>query len=275
MGFIQVNISPGHTSLVSTLVFLHAHPDDEASSTAGTIARAVSDGHRVVIVFATNGDHGESAHDLADGETVIDRRRKEAAASAAALGTHRIEWLGYADSGMTGWAQNDEKSAFARADVDHAAQALARILDEEDADVLVGYDWHGGYGHPDHVQVHRVAHRAAQLARRTPRMLETTMNRDAMRVMMALAPEGEGFDVDGPADDGDPMGTPEAEIHWDVNVSGYLTQKRAAIQAHASQTSDIGMMLAMPQQMFAAGFGREYFIEPGRPAGMTSGWPFG
>lgn len=274
MGFIRVNISARHTSPVSTLVFLHAHPDDEASSSAGTIARAVADGHRVVIVFATNGDHGEPAHDLAENETVVQRRRKEAAASAAAIGTHRIEWLGYADSGMTGWAQNDDENAFAQADVDEAAQALAQILDEEDADVLIGYDWHGGYGHPDHVQVHRVAHRCAQLAQRTPRMLEVTMNRDAMRLMMAAAPEGEGFDVDGPADDGNPMGTPEAEIDWDVDVSDVLAKKRGAMQAHTSQTSDIGMMLAMPPQMFAAGFGHEYFIEPGRPTGMTSGWPF-
>lgn len=260
--------------MVSTLVFLHAHPDDEATSSAGTIARAVSQGHRVVIVYATNGDHGEPAHDLAIGETVTDRRRHEAAASAAALGTHRVAWLGYADSGMTGWAQNNEERAFTRADVDQAAQAVARILDEEDADVLIGYDSHGGYGHPDHVQVHRVAHCGAQLAQCTPRVLEVTMNRDAMRVMMAAAPEGQGFDVDGPADDGNPMGTPEAQIHWDVDVSHFLSQKRAAMQAHISQTSDIGMMLAMPPQMFAAAFGHEYFIEPGHPAGMKAGWPF-
>lgn len=259
---------------MSTLVFLHAHPDDEASSTAGTIARAVAGGHRVVIVYATNGDHGEAADDLAEGETVVDRRRKEAAASAAALGTHRIEWLGYADSGMTGWAQNGEEHAFARAEVDEAARAFVRILDEEEADVLIGYDWHGTYGHPDHVQVHRVADRAAQLAQRTPRTLQVTLNRDAMRVMMATAPDGARFDVDGPADDGNPMGTPEEELHWDVDVSDYLTQKRAAMQAHSSQTSDIGMMLAMPPQMFTAGFGHEYFIEPGRATGMTAGWPF-
>lgn len=255
------------------MVFLHAHPDDEASSTSGTIARAVADGHRVVVIFATNGDHGEAAHDLADGETVVDRRRKEAAASGAVLGVHRIEWLGYADSGMTGWAQNDAEHAFGRADIDEAAHQLVRILDEENAEVLVGYDWHGSYGHPDHVQVHHVAHRAAGLAHRTPRMLEVTINRDAMRRMMADAPEGERWDVDGPSDDGNPVGTPEAEIQWAVDVSDYLTQKRASMQSHISQTSDIGMMLGMPPQVFERAFGHEYFLEPGRTAPLTAGWP--
>lgn len=260
---------------MSTLVFLHAHPDDEASSTSGSIARAAHDGHRVVVVFATNGDHGEVAEDLADGETVPMRRHAEAAASGKVLGVRRIEWLGYADSGMTGWAQNDAEGAFARADVDEAATRLARILDDEDADILVGYDWHGAYGHPDHVQVHHVAHRAAALARRTPRALEVTMNRDAMRALMVHAPEGQGFDVDGPMDDGNPMGLPQDEIHWDVDVSAYLDAKRASMQAHASQVSDIGMFMAMPPEMFAGSFGHEYYVEPGRPAGMTPGWPFG
>ncbi|MGL5861895.1 MAG: PIG-L deacetylase family protein, partial [Phycicoccus sp.] len=88
---------------MSTIVFLHAHPDDEASQTSGTMARLVDDGHRVVVVFATDGDHGEAPDDLAPGESVVDRRRSEAAGSAAAIGLHRMVWLGYADSGMSGW----------------------------------------------------------------------------------------------------------------------------------------------------------------------------
>ena len=149
---------------MSTIVFLHAHPDDEASQTSGSMARAVDDGHRVVVVFATHGDHGEAPDDLAEDETVVDRRRAEAEASAAAIGLHRVAWLGYADSGMTGWDQNSHDGAFAAASVDEAGARFAAVLDEEDADVAIGYDWHGGYGHPDHVQVHRVLHRGADLA---------------------------------------------------------------------------------------------------------------
>lgn len=262
---------------VSTIVFFHAHPDDEASQTSGSMARATREGHRVVVAYATNGDHGVAPDDLAPGETVVARRRREATASAAVTGTARVAWLGYADSGMTGWAQNAHGNAFCLAPLDEAAARLAAILDEEDADVLVTYDWHGGYGHPDHVQAHRVAHAAAQRAARRPRLLESTMNRDAMSALAAAARaagmEGD-FDPDGPGDDGNPMGTPQAELHYRVDVTPDLETKRAALACHASQTSDVGQMLAMPAEAFAAFFGSEYYLEPGRAPGMRDAWPF-
>lgn len=259
---------------MSTIVFLHAHPDDESSQTAGAMARASAEGHRVVVVYGTGGDHGEVPEDLAPGETLVDRRRAEAEASARATGTRRVAWLGYSDSGMTGWEQNHDPASFHPADLDEAAGRLVRLLDEEDADILIGYDWHGGYGHPDHIKVHRVAHRAAELAARRPRLLESTMNRDRMRLWAEVmkADGQEGFDPDGPMDDGNPMGTPEAEIHWQVDVSDYLEQRRAAMQAHASQVTDIGMFMAMPPEIFAVAFGTEFYIEPGLPGGLREGW---
>lgn len=260
---------------VSTIVFCHAHPDDEASQTSGTMARAAREGHRVVVVFATNGDHGQPPDDLAPGETVVQRRRREAQASAEVIGTARVVWLGYADSGMTGWEQNSGPGSLHGADLQEAAGRLAAVLDEERADVLVGYDWHGGYGHPDHVKVHHVVHRAAELAQRRPRLLESTMNRDAMRRMFEAATaagEAPGWDPDGPADDGNPVGTPESELHYRVDVTPDLATKRAALACHASQTSDVGMMLAMPPQVFATFFGTEYYMEPGRPPGMRDVW---
>ncbi|PKW26209.1 PIG-L family deacetylase [Phycicoccus duodecadis] len=262
---------------MSTIVFLHAHPDDEASQTSGSMARLVDEGHRVVLVVATGGEHGTVPEDLADGETLVDRRRRELETSARAIGLHRVVWLGYADSGMTGWEQNAAAGAFTAADLDEAAGRVAAVLDDEDADVVVGYDWHGGYGHPDHVKVHHVLHRAAELAARRPRVLESTMNRDAMRELARLARaagQQDDWDPDRPMDDGNPMGTPEAEIHWQVDVTGLIDRKRAALTAHASQTSDVGMMLAMPPEVFTAVFGYEHFVEPGREAEMVRGWPF-
>lgn len=262
---------------MTTIVFLHAHPDDEASSTAGSMARAARRGDRVVVVYATNGDHGEVPEDLHEGETIVERRRSEAQASAEVLGTARVEWLGYKDSGMTGWDMNAEPGAFCNAELDEAAGRLARILDEEDADVLVGYDWHGNYGHPDHVTVHPVAYRAAQLARRRPRVLETTANRDRMAAGFQAARDAGvkmDFDPNGPADDGNPMGTPEAEIHWAVDVTDMVGLKRQALLCHASQTTDIGMLTGMPDEAFLAGFGHEHYREHGRPNGMQVGWPF-
>lgn len=243
------------------------------------MARAAADGHRVVVVYATNGDHGSAPDDLG-GLTVAQYRRGEAEASARVLGTARVTWLDYADSGMSGWEQNGADGAFSTADLDEAAARLAAILDEEDADVLVGYDWHGNYGHPDHVAVHRVTQRALELAARRPEVFEVTMNRDEMRrardaaLAAGITAEEYGLDPDAPADDGNPFGTPEAEIHWRVDVSAYLAQKRAAMECHQSQVDDIGWFLRMPPEQFAAAFGIEYFIEPGRAPGMVDGWPF-
>lgn len=260
---------------MSTIVFFHAHPDDESSQTAGSMSRASDEGHRVVVVYATGGEHGEVPENLGPDESLADRRRAEATASARVTGTARVAWLGYHDSGMTGWEQNWDSESFHQASVDEAAGRLAAILDEEDADVLVGYDWHGSYGHPDHVKVHTVTYAAADRAGRSPRVLEETMNRDVMRAQMRAARDagmGDGFDPDGPMDDGNPMGMPEAELHWAVDVSDYIDRIRAAMQAHRSQVSDIGMFMAMPPAVFTAAFGTEYFIERGRPHGMVHGW---
>ena len=271
---------------MATLVCFHAHPDDESITTGGTMARAHDEGHRVVLVVATDGAHGEMPDDLAEGETLADRRRTETDASARALGVDRVEFLGYTDSGMTGWHQNDHHASFWQADVDEAAGRLADILVEESADVLTIYDWHGGYGHPDHIQVHRVGCRAEELVRtRLPglRVVEATMNRDEMRRGIELARElgaddlgldADDFDPDGPMDDGNPMGTPEAELTLGVDVSAYIARKRASIAAHRSQVSDSTFFLQMPPEMFARAFGREWYVEHDREPGIRTGWLF-
>ena len=272
---------------MGTLVLLHAHPDDESMTTGGTIARAHAEGHRVVLVVATGGEHGESPDDLAEGETLTDRRRRETEASAAVLGVDRLVWLGYQDSGMTGWEQNGDPRSFLAAPLDEAAGALAGVLREEHADVLTSYDWHGNYGHPDHIKVHHVGARAAELvADDLPalRVFEATMNRDAMARWFAEAAEqgmqidpggdGEEWDPNGPADDGNPFGMPEAELTLEVDVSEYLAQKRASIACHRSQVTDSAFFLEMPEEAFARAFSAEWYIERGAPAGLATGWFF-
>ena len=263
---------------MGTLVVFHAHPDDECISTGGSIARAVAEGHRVVLVIATNGDFGEVPDDLADGETLVDRRRVEAQKSADVLGIERVEWLGYKDSGMTGWEQNSDLDSFLLADVEEAAQKLATILREENADVLTTYDWHGNYGHPDHIKVHTVGNRAAELAG-TPAVFEATVNRDAfVRLMQAAQAAGErdavDFDPAGPADDGNPMGTPQDELTHAVDVTDYISFKRESMRCHASQITDTSFFLQMPDEMFSAAFGTEWFIKHGIESGMRPGWLF-
>ena len=173
---------------MATVAFFHAHPDDEAIATGGTMASLAEQGHRVVLVTATRGELGEVSDGLlGPGETLGDRRSVELAAAAAVLGADRQLFLGYEDSGMEGEESAARPGCFATADLDEAAGRLAAILDEEAADVLVVYDEHGGYGHPDHVQVHRVGMAAADRAG-TPVLYMATMDRDFMLELRCRAP---------------------------------------------------------------------------------------
>jgi len=263
---------------MGTLVCFHAHPDDESISTGGTLARASAEGHRVVVVIATNGEYGEVPEDLAEGETLVDRRRAETARSAAALGVHRVAWLGYKDSGMTGWDQNSDPESFLQAPVEEAATKLADILREEQADVLTVYDWHGNYGHPDHIKVNIVGHRAAEMVG-VDRVFEATMNRDHIIRMVEAAREagalfGEDFDPNAGADDGNPLGMLESELTHAVDVSAYLTAKRESLRAHRSQITDTSFFLEMPDEAFDQSFGTEWFILKGAEPGLRPGWLF-
>ncbi|MGH3433596.1 MAG: PIG-L family deacetylase, partial [Thermocrispum sp.] len=180
----------------------------------------------------------------------------------------RVEFLGYADSGMMGEPGNEAPGSFWTTPVEDAAQKLAAILREEQADVLTCYDDNGGYGHPDHIQVHRVGMRAAELAG-TPRVYQNTMNRDEMiRGQAELAEVAPDFEMPDLAEEPQ-FGKPEAEITVAVDVTPYLAAKRAAMRAHASQISEQSFFLAMPEQAFAKAFGTEWFIRPGQGPGIT------
>ena len=259
---------------MSTLVCFHAHPDDESIATGGSIARAAAEGHRVVLVMGTDGRHGETPADLGEGESLQDRRKAETERSAEVLGVKKVYWLGYHDSGMTGWPQNNEPNSFIGADVETAARELAKILHDEQADVFTCYDWHGGYGHPDHIQVHRVGHRAADIAitnGQKIRVLESTMNRTRIAQMLEQLGGGD-FDPEAPADDGNPFGTLQEEITMAVDVSEFVQVKRSSIMCHASQVTDSSMFLQMPPEAFAIAFGEEFFIEVNQLGGAPRGW---
>ncbi|MBA2751393.1 MAG: PIG-L family deacetylase [Actinobacteria bacterium] len=254
---------------MATLVTFHAHPDDEAISCGGTMAKAASEGHRVVLVVATRGENGEVPDDfLPPGEPLFERRTKETEAAARILGVSRVAFLGYVDSGMMGTPENDVPGSFWQADLDDAAGRLAAILTGEGADVLTIYDANGTYGHPDHIQVHRVGARAAELAG-TERVYEATANRDHMAELMSQA-EKLGIDtseIENEEFDFDDFGTPGAQITTRVDVNAFLEQKRAAMAAHASQIAETSFFLAMPAEAFTATWGVEWFIRRGAPAG--------
>ncbi len=187
---------------MATAVFFHAHPDDEVMTTGGTMAKMAAAGHRVVLVTATRGELGETPEGGLDpGETLADRRTRELAAACATLGVSRQIFLDYHDSGMAGEASNDAPGSFWVADVTTAAQRLAAVVREEQAAVLTIYDEHGNYGHPDHIQVHRVGLRAGELAG-TGRVYMATINRDWAKAQMTRRDVGSGSadDASGSAD---------------------------------------------------------------------------
>jgi LmbE family N-acetylglucosaminyl deacetylase len=245
--------------VVSTLVCFHAHPDDEASSTGGLIAKAAAAGHRVLVVVATGGEVGEIQPGvLPDGEHLRVRRLDELAESARILGAEPPRLLGYRDSGMMGEPTNDDPRCFWRADVEDAARRLADLLEREGADVLTVYDDHGLYGHPDHIQVHRVGHRAAELAG-VRHVYEATINRDLVAASMDELGEEPG--EEGPGED---FGVIADDLSYVVDVSDHLVQKRAALAVHRSQIGADSFFLAMPEDRFAAFFGQEWFAVRGR-----------
>ncbi|HEX7168374.1 MAG TPA: PIG-L family deacetylase [Acidimicrobiales bacterium] len=254
---------------MATVVFFHAHPDDEAIATGGTMAKLSATGHRVLCVTATKGELGEVDDGfLSEGEELWQRRVEETHDACRALGVHRGEFLGYVDSGMKGEPSNEDPACFWQADLDEAATRLAGILREEDADVLVVYDEIGTYGHPDHVKVHLVGVRAAELAG-TPRVYESTYDRDHVRMLMEVGRESGAVDFEGEVPDTATFGMPGERITTRVDVRDFLEAKRAAMAAHKSQIAETSFFLSMPPEIYALTWGTEFYIRRGAPAGTV------
>lgn len=248
---------------MATLVFLHAHPDDESLLTAGTMARASAEGHRVILAVATDGAAGLTSADYRDDLAGV--RACELQRSAEILGTARLETWGYADSGIAG----DQPGGFATGDLDDQAARLVDLVESERADVLVGYDPSGGYGHADHLRVHAVARAAASWVRtrRQLRHFEATLPREpiarAVRTAASLRLAPPGFD---PAEF-DRAWTPGRDITHRVDVRPFAEAKRASMAAHASQASaddstrTLAVLTRLPGPAYRLLLGTEYYVE--------------
>lgn len=250
---------------MATVVAFHAHPDDEVLLTGGTIALLAAAGHRVVIVTACDGDVWDGP-----GQGL---RLAELRAAADVLGAARVVHLGYADSGYGPVLFDDPpgRVRFARADPDEAAGKLAALLGEEAAALLLSYDAGGGYGHRDHVQVHRVGAAAAALA--GVRVVEATVPRElavrAVRPLVALrlVQRGRLAELGG-------YGTPRSAVTHRVDVRRYTGQKRAALAAHYTPLSGRGgsarlfrLLARAPLPLVRLVAGTEWFAEPGGRTG--------
>ncbi|MFC7384567.1 PIG-L deacetylase family protein [Sphaerisporangium rhizosphaerae] len=266
--------------MARTAVFFHAHPDDEALLTAGTMAMLAAEGHRVVLVVATAGERGLA--DLPHGDELAEARTAELYASAAVLGVARVVLLGYGDSGLgEGGGVGDDRpeNAFIDADIEEAAQRLAAVLREEGADLLTIYDPAGGYGHPDHVQVYRVGQRAAGIAG-TPILLEATVNRDPLLRGLRLAQRFYRFPPEFDVRSFERAYSPGEVITHRVNVRRFARVKRASMAAHASQASGGGsdrtlaVMLRIPGPLYRLIFGTEWYVRRDLPPGTRRTHPF-
>ena len=261
--------------MAHTLLAFHAHPDDEALLTAGTMARAAAQGHRVILVVATDGNEGLASSSFAADGRLGERRMDELRESARALGVARVEHLGYADSGLGPATLPDPpgQTRFVRADTNEAAGRLADILLQESVDVLLTYDANGGYGHRDHVKAHHVATRAAELAH-TPRVLHATVPRDTICRAVALVGRVYRFPAAFDATTFERAFSPKSDITHRVNVIRFAPAKRASMRAHASQASAEGgadrtlaAFLRIPRPLYDVVFGREWFVDPAHPPG--------
>jgi LmbE family N-acetylglucosaminyl deacetylase len=254
------------------VVFFHAHPDDEAIFTGGTMARLAAGGWRVVLVLATAGEEGETSASAAD-VPLGTRRMGETAESARCLGVQRVEFLGYRDSGLDGGgagvaAVARRAGAFADAPVEDAAARLAAILAEERPAALVGYDARGIYGHADHVQVHRVASAAAAEAG-VATVYESTVDREYLHfvethlvVEATIAAQPERVPLGGGLAAA-PLGLSTVEVDCTVDVRPVLPVKRRAMAAHASQIPGSSSALRLPDADFAAVYGYEWYARRG------------
>jgi LmbE family N-acetylglucosaminyl deacetylase len=261
--------------MTPTLVAFHAHPDDEALLTSGTLARAAAEGHRVVVVVATDGDLGLASREYAGDGQLGARRLEELRRSASVLGVARVVYLGYADSGLGPELLPDppDRLRFVNAPLDEAAARLAEVLREESAAVLLTYDRNGGYGHRDHVRVHEVGERAAALAG-TPRVLQATVPRDTIARAVNLAARVYRFPPEFDRESFTRAFSARAEITHRISVWRYAAAKRASMRAHASQSSaddgdrTLAAFLRIPRPLYDLVFGREWFIDPAQPAGQ-------
>jgi LmbE family N-acetylglucosaminyl deacetylase len=245
-----------------TLMAVHAHPDDEATSTGGILAKYSAEGVRTVLVVCTNGELGDApggfkpeqdGHDEAE---VVAMRRRELDESCRILGVSDLELLGYRDSGMMGWDTNSAPGAFWGLPVDEAAAPLVELMNRYRPDVVVTYDDYGFYGHPDHIQAHRITVAALDRSGLAAKLYFPTIRRSllsAFRDYMGSA------DMEMPDVDESRFGAPDELIAATIDCGRFAAAKRSALAAHASQ-SDNMFFLRLPEQDFAVIFGTEEFI---------------
>ena len=272
------------------LLLVHAHPDDECIATGGTMAAYAAQGVHVALVTCTLGEEGEIllpelSHLASDQQDALgEHRRGELAAAMSALGVTDFRFLGgpgrFRDSGMMGTPQNDRPEAFWRADLLDAAAELVAVIREVRPQVVVTYDDFGGYGHPDHIQAHRVTHYAVALAA-SPTFrgdlgpawavskvywtaFPRSIVRDGIKALKASGVDDEFTAMD---PDDIPFACDDELVTTAIDAEAFLPHKMAALKAHGTQVNVDGGFFALADSVGSQAFGTEYFrLASGAPS---------
>ena len=260
-----------------TLMAVHAHPDDEASSTGGVLAKYADEGARTVVVTCTNGEFGDSpggvkpGQDGHDEQAVAEIRLAELRESCKHLAVTYLELLGYHDSGMPDWEYKNRPDAFCNVPESEVVGRIGALIERYRPQVVISYDPEGAYQHPDHVQAARCASAAAAVTGIPAKFYQTAMRRsdwrelwDALREQGVEVPDVREIDPDMLRQ----MEERERQITTNIDISPVLDRKRAALLAHASQIRD-SWFNKIPPELTARVFGRESFIR----ASDTTGAP--
>ena len=260
-----------------TMMAVHAHPDDEASSTGGVLATYSAQGIRTVVVTCTNGEFGDGPSGVKPGtdghdeEAVARQRLAELRESATILGVSDLELLGYHDSGMPDWDYKDRADAFCNVPEADVAARIAGLMKQYQPQVLITYDDQGPYQHPDHVHASRAAQAAFAASGIAAKLYLTAMRRsdwlkiwEALRELGEEVPDFEAMDADARRQ----AAESEQRITTSVDIRPVLARKRDALFAHGSQISE-SWFSKIPQDIVEVTFGRENFIR----ASDTTGAP--
>ena len=266
------------------LLLVHAHPDDESIGTGATMAKYAAEGAHVSLVTCTLGELGEVippelAHLAADADGGLGEYRiGELAAACKALGVTDHQFLGgpgrWRDSGMMGTPSNDWPGCFWRADVDEAARELLTIVGEVRPQVMVSYDANGFYGHPDHIQAHRVAWRAFELGGGlVSKFYATAVPKSVLAHAMAVMDDSGGGSDFTRVESVDelPFGTDDEKVTTEIDARDYLDAKLAAMRAHATQIAVDSPFFALSDKVGQRALGTEYYTLLAGPAWTPDG----
>jgi LmbE family N-acetylglucosaminyl deacetylase len=253
---------------ILTLMAVHAHPDDEASSTGGVLALYADKGIRTVVVTCTNGEFGDAPGQVKPGEdghdeqAVAQLRLAELRQSAKILGVSNLELLGYHDSGMPDWEYKDRPDAFCNIPLDVVAARIGDLIETYRPQVVISYDDKGMYQHPDHVHAAQAAALAAAQSGIPAKYYQTAMRGsswrkvwEALRELGAEVPDQREFTPE----QRQQMEEAELRITTNIDIRPVLPRKREALFAHASQIEE-SWFSKLPPEVAETAFGQESFV---------------